>query len=994
MVKRTNANAKAQEIIRCGRDPLYFINNYIKIQHPTKGKLPFKTWPFQDECVNAFQEHRHNVVLKARQLGLSTISSAYVTWMCLFRPDSFILVIATKLDVAKQFIDKCKYAIEDLPEWMKSIQKIELKAQEIKTSRGSTIKAIPTSPDAGRGSAVSLLVMDEAAHIKDMRSIWTGIWPTLSCLTAGTMVLTPDGYRKIEDLCGEGNPGDYKKIDNGLKVWGKHGQEPVSHTYISPKSRFIEVETSRGFKVSVTPEHPLWVLTPEGGKMIPARDLEPGMHLRVDYGMKQYGSQTAVDFEGQEYKVDEDLCYMLGGYTAEGSGNRHSIVLSNIDPEFRDVYLNSQHIKKFSPQKRKYAIRVSSVKLVKLYEKLGVDFSKHAIDKEIPEFIWKTTRENIGAYLGGLFDGNGGYTNGNKTIYLFSSSKKLISQTQLLLANEGIVSSVARVDVNFKNHRIKTGKRKPAVISGKQITANHDSYELRITSSEFGKFFDFVSNKIPRKRLVPMKHFSQMKKVADMRKIPNSLVGSEILNELSRITEENGCVNFKKIYGVGLQGSFIRGDEVQLKRNLTTQRSLIGISEDYGFKSNTINDAVGNYDWQPIKSIATTIKEEISFDFTCPETHSFLQNGILGSNTGGKSIILSTPKGNANKFAELCINAEAGKNKFNMLKLPWSVIPSRDEEWFLNETADMSKAQIAQELNCALLGSGDTFIESETLEEISKNVRPPKFHEERGGKLWIWEKSRKGAQYIISADTAKGSALDYSAFHVIDCERGECCAEFVDKLPPDDFAKVIAKWAKHYNGALVCPESNSYGFACIQALINEGYHRIYDSGKKDINVFKAIYNPKANVANPTGKLGIFTNGSRRTNMLTKMEETLRNGKIETYSSRLLNELNSFVWLNSNKAAAEKGKNDDLVMSFAIACWIFQESENQNSASERDASILSAMGMIKKQTDSILPQQANSKAEVEVFQSMWGTTSTGKRAQKKVLKPEWKWLFDD
>ncbi len=31
------------EILRCGRDPVYFLNHYAKIAHPIRGLFPFKT---------------------------------------------------------------------------------------------------------------------------------------------------------------------------------------------------------------------------------------------------------------------------------------------------------------------------------------------------------------------------------------------------------------------------------------------------------------------------------------------------------------------------------------------------------------------------------------------------------------------------------------------------------------------------------------------------------------------------------------------------------------------------------------------------------------------------------------------------------------------------------------------------------------------------------------------------------------------------------------
>ena len=106
-----NKNKQIKEIIRCGKDPIHFFNTYVKIQHPTKGTIPFKTYDFQNECVKHFRDERFNIILKSRQLGLSTISAAYAAWLAIFYKDKNILVIATKLSVAQNFIRKVKFVL-------------------------------------------------------------------------------------------------------------------------------------------------------------------------------------------------------------------------------------------------------------------------------------------------------------------------------------------------------------------------------------------------------------------------------------------------------------------------------------------------------------------------------------------------------------------------------------------------------------------------------------------------------------------------------------------------------------------------------------------------------------------------------------------------------------------------------------------------------------------------------------------------------------------
>jgi len=186
-------NAQLTEIIRCGSDPIYFFNKYCKIQHPVKGQIPFKTYPFQDECTRAFIQHRFNIILKSRQLGLSTLTAAYSVWLTLFQRDKAVLIIATKLDVAQNFIMKVKLILSVLPKWMILVDTTKDTQQHIEFSHGSSIKAIPTSKTAGRSEALSLLIVDEAAFVDNFSTIWTGIYPTLSTGGNSIILSTPNG---------------------------------------------------------------------------------------------------------------------------------------------------------------------------------------------------------------------------------------------------------------------------------------------------------------------------------------------------------------------------------------------------------------------------------------------------------------------------------------------------------------------------------------------------------------------------------------------------------------------------------------------------------------------------------------------------------------------------------------------------------------------------------------------------------------------------------
>ena len=486
-----------KEIIKCGKGPVYFVNKYVKIQHPTRGLIPFDTYPFQDDCFGAFVDHRFNIILKSRQLGISTLTACYAVWLAAFYRDKNILVIATKLAVAQNFIKKVKTALRSMPAWLMIPEITSANKQGVEFSNGSTIKAVPTSDDAGRSEALSLLIVDEAAFIRNFDELWMGLYSTLS--------------------------------------------------------------------------------------------------------------------------------------------------------------------------------------------------------------------------------------------------------------------------------------------------------------------------------------------------------------------------------------------------------------------------------------------------------------------TGGRAIVLSTPNGVGDKYHELCTGAENGENDLNFIKLLWDVHPERDAEWFDTETKNMSRKQIAQELMCDFAASGDTFLTSLDLEKMSLQIQTPL---ERWGPdmgVWVWKYSLSEHKYIISADVARGDAADYSAFQVFDSTTAEQVAEYKGKIPPDQFAVLLAEAGKRYGDALICPENNTYGYATVMKLVDVGYRNLYFKNEKD--KFAALYGQGVP---DVSKIGFQTNSQTRNQILTKLEETIRTNTVRFYSARLYDELKTFVWKGS-KAQAQKGKNDDLVISAAIGVWLFDASPVYNSQTQDiNKAILAGFGVNQQE----LPTQAS------------------------------------
>ena len=112
-----------EEYIKCAQSPAYFMKKYCQIQHPKRGRMPFNLYPFQEKVLTLFQENPYSIVLKSRQLGISTLAAGYSLWMMIFHEDKNILCIATKQETAKNMVTKVKFMYESLPSWLKFANK-------------------------------------------------------------------------------------------------------------------------------------------------------------------------------------------------------------------------------------------------------------------------------------------------------------------------------------------------------------------------------------------------------------------------------------------------------------------------------------------------------------------------------------------------------------------------------------------------------------------------------------------------------------------------------------------------------------------------------------------------------------------------------------------------------------------------------------------------------------------------------------------------------
>jgi phage FluMu gp28-like protein len=342
--------------------------------------------------------------------------------------------------------------------------------------------------------------------------------------------------------------------------------------------------------------------------------------------------------------------------------------------------------------------------------------------------------------------------------------------------------------------------------------------------------------------------------------------------------------------------------------------------------------------------------------------------------TGGKVIVVSTPNGYDPIYYEIYDQALRNMNDFKISEMYWFRDPRYTRDLYLVKTKDIihyllnkedytkddiinwesipfedrnyeelklimdtgykpcsnwfegmvkklkyDKRKVSQELECNFLGSGDNVFDSNLLQKVRENdIREPQ-NKMMGNALWIWQEPVIGHKYVMGVDVSRGDSEDFSSFQIIDFDTREQVAEYVGKLPPDTMAEVCYKWANMYSCFVVIDITGGMGVSTSRKMQEMGFKNLYVDGVDIANKWK--WDPKAGEKIP----GINFN-NKRVQIIASFEEVMRHD-FKIYSSRLFNEMNTFVYING-RPDHQKGHHDDLIMSIAMACYVAESSFSQ------------------------------------------------------------------
>jgi len=107
-----------QEYMKCAKDPVYFIEKYMKIISINEGLINFNLYNYQKNMITSMAENRYTVIATARQAGKSTTTCGFILWYIIFNPDKTVALLANKGDTAREILGRIQLAYQHLPKWL------------------------------------------------------------------------------------------------------------------------------------------------------------------------------------------------------------------------------------------------------------------------------------------------------------------------------------------------------------------------------------------------------------------------------------------------------------------------------------------------------------------------------------------------------------------------------------------------------------------------------------------------------------------------------------------------------------------------------------------------------------------------------------------------------------------------------------------------------------------------------------------------------------
>lgn len=188
------------------------IPKYFQIVNKTQETVPFELNKTQADFVDKMSEK--NLILKARQLGFSSVILAILTLRFLFKENQRCVVVAHETGATQKLLDRVKFYIKSMEEKFKI--KVPLKynsrSEMVNEGMNSTFYiGTAGSRSFGRGDTLTALAFSEYAFFVDPEIMLSGVLQAL--VPEGLLFIetTANGFNFFKTLWDEGEERGFKK---------------------------------------------------------------------------------------------------------------------------------------------------------------------------------------------------------------------------------------------------------------------------------------------------------------------------------------------------------------------------------------------------------------------------------------------------------------------------------------------------------------------------------------------------------------------------------------------------------------------------------------------------------------------------------------------------------------------------------------------------------------------------------------------------------------
>lgn len=513
------------------------------------------------------------------------------------------------------------------------------------------------------------------------------------CVTGDTHVFTSSGIERIGEI-GEGREYGFSRLN--MPVFNGEKFEQTSDFYRGKPERLYKLKLDNGYCLRGTSDHPIWTLNSgfvqlgkiQKDEVVPVYvgqqvwgNYLPTIKSLTDAAKKSYDQKIAslsqkcnklnlmyCNFKKGNSVPCTDLYKVLGLWVAEGYKNR----ISNTDPEVLSFiysvllkYINARYLRITDNEIKLVGYGATAFLAALLNYTVDDLVSVRSATKKIPSTILKAPKDYVVAFMQGMFEGDGTvYSKKNQNkgkhycLEYTSLSRELVYDIYTVLINLGMLPRIIRSKTWATNGTEKQKEKNCWTLS---LTGDfHKKFETEVNFMSSRKrallneSCSFYEGEI--RKLMPFKHenYSFLKAEfidvcleaqKQLNNLPQKMMGKY---KIKAARYEGLCTLFGRGYNQDIGCRFdklLKNPDICL-----TKDKLRFISTKFlEYKHSLSSDVIAKFEkfhkytddnvyLVRVARCSLTNRVEETFDFTLPETHRFITQGVLSHNSGKSAL--------------------------------------------------------------------------------------------------------------------------------------------------------------------------------------------------------------------------------------------------------------------------------------------------------------------------------------------------------------------